>query len=312
MSDLSKVNNAALVDTFADYWSSEVQSKLFRNDSFMDKFRDVSSYILGNGRTLRVPYMNHAVTIGKNQFGASPSFSANQSVENILTLELDVYNIDPQKVEGVVEYFTKFGKLENNMMYALKKLENYVANDCLYKLYQEVDSTNIVTTSGATGVANSPAGGNKKKFTKADVLKVAKLMDEQDVPTEGRYMLLNPTMYSELLESVGNASEFGKDVLPTGVVTQVAGINIMKRSFTGSESTSGTVIDLNATQTGADAFVGLSWHEDIIYKAKGYDRLYTESSAIMRGEIFSYELVCDVTVPRSAGEKVGLIKIVQG
>lgn len=302
----------ALTDTFAEYWSTEVESKLFRDDSFLTKFRDVSSYILGNGRTLRVPYQNHSVGIGKNGFGLTPSFSANQSVENILTLELDHYYIEPQKVEGVVEYFTNFGKLENNMMYALKKLENYLGNDALNKLYAEVDTANVVTTSGATGTANSPAGGNKKKFTKADVMKVAKLMDEQDVDSQGRYMLLNPTMYSELLESVGNASEFGKDTLPSGVVTQVAGINIMKRSYTGAASTSGAVIDLNATQTGADAFVALAWHEDIVYKAKGNDKLYTETSAIMRAEIFSYELCFDVTVPRSVGEKVGLIKIVQG
>ena len=75
------------------------------------------------------------------------------------------------------------------------------------------------------------------------IAQVAQKMDEKNVPAEGRYCVLNPSVYYTLVKS-GNAainSDFGgMGSIATGEVTQVAGLRILKSNHIPTADESST------------------------------------------------------------------------
>lgn len=89
--------------------------------------------------------------------------------------------------------------------------------------------------------------GDNTAYTATELIEgiseVAQKMDEASVPSEGRYMVLNPAHYHLLIRSGSNAinSDFGgMGSIATGEVTQVSGIRLMKSNHIPSGNESST------------------------------------------------------------------------
>jgi len=87
--------------------------------------------------------------------------------------------------------------------------------------------------------------GDNTTYTDAELIEafaeVAQKMDEASVPSEGRYMILNPAHYYLLVKSGNNAinTDFGgMGSIATGEVAQVSGIRVMKSNHipTGTDA----------------------------------------------------------------------------
>jgi hypothetical protein len=140
-------------------------------------------------------------------------------------------------------------------------------------------------------------------------------MDEDNLPESGRYLLLDPVMYNELLtdSQIINALNFGEATLPTGVVREVAGINIMKKNIISTADSTGAIKLLGTASVATDNRVGLAWHESVIARAdSGVNTYQVSNDPYKRGNVFnaSYWMGCVNT--RKDLDNAGVYLIIQG
>lgn len=104
----------------------------------------------------------------------------------------------------------------------------------------------IDTTQTGTGDTNQVYDADD---TIEAITQIAQKMDEKNVPAEGRYCVLNPSVYYTLVKS-GNAainSDFGgMGSIATGEVTQVSGIRMLKSNHIPNGTDAGTSIFKNS------------------------------------------------------------------
>lgn len=104
-----------------------------------------------------------------------------------------------------------------------------------------------------TGDARSPilsgkgAVGQRKLIALDDILNAQGLLDDLDVPEDGRICFLPSRMKNDLLKiaDIRKKESFGIEVLPSGVVTQIAGFRIMYRSSAGMYDNSGRPVPVD-------------------------------------------------------------------
>jgi hypothetical protein len=108
------------------------------------------------------------------------------------------------------------------------------------------------------------------------IFKIARYMDEQDVPENDRYVAVTPEAYYNLVQTTNviNRDWGGNGVYAEGTVLKVAGINIIKTNNlpNGANITSG-VLDGSDGTLGGDYTntVAVGWHKSAVGSVKLMD-----------------------------------------
>ena len=112
----------------------------------------------------------------------------------------------------------------------------------------------VANISGDTAVGATIAGGTDTAANAVDSLfSVATALDEQDAPSEGRFAILAPKTYNELLTSDNTAinKDYGTGGnVATGVIPMVAGISLYKSNHIATIAALGSSGDATGVTTG--------------------------------------------------------------
>ena len=300
---------------FNEVFSQLVTEQLYASQKFLGFTTSVSEYL--TGKTVHIPQYNFQGAIVVN---GSPvtSIAAYKPSEADLTFTVDEYSYDkPILVTNFDELLTNYNKLQVTTNGSTQFLVTQIGSRIINKLAMDVPSTKVVKTSGSNGTNNNPAKtAARKKLTYADLITLAQKMNEDNVPEDGRYLLLTPQLYTELLSDtqIINALNFGQPTLPEGVVKMVAGINIMVRSLVSHSDSSGAVYAFDAAYTpvGTDNFVGLAWQTASFVKAESAPIIYTDANnAFLRGNVLNVSYYMAAVNPRKGLDDAGVYLISQ-
>lgn len=291
-----------------EIWVNTLIENFWPDNSFVQKSVDHSPYV--DNKTVHVPNGGAAPTIHKNlsEFPARVS----QRVDADLSYNLDKYYSEPILVQQLDLVELSYDKRTSILKQSKTALQQAVLTDLIKSWAAQSGAT--VTTSGDAIEAHihATATGNRKAMTRADVLKVKKVMDKDDVPSEGRSILLDAEMYNQLLNSLTSAETVnflaGADPAK-GIIGQFLGFTFYMRSSVLVTAAGGALKTGAAVAT--DCGAGLAWHEDSVSRALGnVEAFEKEKDPTYYGDILSFAMRAGGTGIRQ--DKKGIVLIHQG
>ena len=291
-----------------EIWINDIVEDFWPDNSFISRSVDHSSYV--NNHTVHIPQAGAAPEVTKNrsQFPAS----IGTRTDSDLTYNLDIYDVPPLRVQKLADVELSYDKRQSMLKQSKETLMNYVHMDILKKWVPNGVTTVATTGEAAPAHVHSTATGNRKKMTRADVEKIKMIFDSQDVPAEGRTILLDAVMYNQLVNSLTQAENVnfiaGADSAK-GVMGKFLGFDFMMRSTLLQTAAGGTLKTGAAAAT--DCAAGLAWQQESVSRALGEVVAFENNSdPTYYGDIFSYAVRAGGSCIRS--DKKGIILLYQG
>ena len=273
-----------------EIWVKSIIEGLFANNTFAARSVDHSEFV--NNKTVHVPNAGAAPNVEKNRTVFPASVTKREDVD--LKYDMDEYTVDPVRISHAEQVELSHDKRESIVRQSRRKLAQDIYDSIIYDWIPE--GVKAVETLGAAVAAHiKGATGNRKLMTKKTVEELQTLFDEQDLPEEGRCILLDARMYNQLMNSMTDAEQ--NNFLNCAEVAKVA--------------TDGTVKPWSAAAAATDCAAGLAWHEDCVSRALGESVLFDdENNPLFYGDIISF-------LQRAGGssiraDKVGIVLIKQG
>lgn len=272
-------------------WLKHIQKNFFPDNSFVTKSINDNAHI--NDKTVHIPNAGapSKVVEGRTTFPATISTREDQ----VVSYNMTHFSTDPIRVHNATAVELSYDLLSSIMDNDKAELQRTVHN---YILDQWAKSHGgILRTTGKLAQAHTFAGatGKRKTVTAGDILQIATLFDNQMVPTEGRYLLLDATMYNDLL---GNLAEGDKTAFfhatdaEKGILGELYGIKIMKRGRAiRLKSDAETIIFGDDTHEATELAAGIAWQESCVSHASSKISMYYDSSAPeYYGDIMSFDM----------------------
>jgi len=252
-----------------EIWVNSIEEVLFPVNEFYRNAINDTAFV--ENKTIHLPQAGTipAVTKNRSSFPASVS----QRTDTELTYSMDEYTTDPMFVKDVESAEFSYDKRMSIMKAMVNTLNTEVADWIAYA-WAPTLSTNVIETTGASRNAYHPSQTSTRlKLTYADILKASAKLNAQNVPIEGRKMLIDAYLYQDLL----TMAEF-KDVytLQSGILTngsigRVGGFDVFMRSRALAYDEGSASLVLNPTEAvTTDTNLGiLCWHPDFVRFAMG-------------------------------------------
>ena len=182
-------------------WIDDIVENFFPDNSFISRSVDHSSYV--NNHTVHIPQAGSAPSVTKNRSEFPASIGTRSDSE--LTYDLDIYDVPPLRVQHLADVELSYDKRQSMLKQSKETLQNFVHMDILKTWVPSSPTTVVTTGSAAAAHVHSTATGNRKAMTRAEVEKTKMIFDSNDVPAEGRVMLLDAVMYNQLVNSLTDA-----------------------------------------------------------------------------------------------------------
>lgn len=269
-----------------EIWVNDLIENLFADNTFAGRSVDHSGFV--NDRTVHVPNAGGRPNVVKNRKTLPAQISEREDVD--LHYDIDVYTTDPITIQHAEEVELSYSKRNSIISNSRAALQESVHGDLIYSWIPS--SPSKVATSGSAAAAHvAGATGNRKAFTKADVLAVKSLFDTQDIPQAGRCILVDAVMYNQLLESLTEtqASAFLASAdAQRGVIGNLYGFDFYMRSQVAKTNASGAVKAWDAAAAATDSAAGIAWQSGCVSRALGSTELFeNQGNALVYGDIIS-------------------------
>ncbi len=158
------------------------------------------------------------------------------------------------------------------------------------------------------------ATGNRKLMNKATVKAIKKTFDGQDIPQEGRNILLDSDMYNQLMDDLtdNETNHFLAGANPeTGVIGKYMNFNFFMRSKVAKTTAAGVLKAWTATDAVTDSAAGIAWYDKAVSRSLGdVDFFDNENRAEYYGDVLSFLVRAGGSCIRA--DKKGFVLIYQG
>lgn len=292
-----------------EIWVKSIVEGLFAKNTFAARSVDHSEWV--DNKTVHVPNAGSAPNVEKNRKEFPAKVTQREDVD--LTYQINEFTVDPVRIPHADKVELSYSKRESVIRQSRDKLKQDVHDSIIYDWIPE--GVKVVETTGEAIKAHiKGANGTRNKMTQQTVEELQTLFDEQDIPEEGRCILLDARMYNQLMNSMTDAdrNSFLACADPArGVIGMYLGFDFYKRSKVAKAATDGAVKPWDAANDATDCAAGLAWHEDCVSRAIGDSVLFdNENNPLYYSDILSF-------LQRAGGssiraDKKGIILIKQG
>lgn len=265
-----------------------IDENFYPDNSFASKSIDDSTFV--SYKTVHIP--NAGTPSGVEINRTKKPASVSQRTDNELTYDMDELTTNPIYIPNIDTVELSYDKRNSVLCNDRQQLQKVAAQNLLYRWAK---GANTLSTSGAAREAHTSetATGNRKKFTKAVVMKAMVKMNVDDVPTEGRYMLLDAVQYADLLDDLTDKELSAFQALANvskGVMGQLYGFSIMQRSKVLRVKADGsTVIKWEDEGEATELAAGLAWQQQCVSRALGDVKMFSnEDDPQYYGDIYSF------------------------
>ena len=274
-----------------EIWQTAIVENLYPVNSFAAKSVDDSAFV-GN-RRVHIPNAGAASKVVTNRTQKPASVS--QRADNELTYEMDELTTDPIYIPDADTVELSYDKRNSVIANDRAQLQDAAFANILERWGGGVPVANVLMTSGtAERDAHTSAGatGKRKAMGKADVLALMTAMDKDNIPEAGRYLLLDAYMYADLLSDLSESDKWmfqNSANVQTGVLGNLYGFNIMKRSSVLRVGADKSLLKWSATAAAGEMAAALAWQESCVSRALGEVKMFDDlGSPTYYGDIYSF------------------------
>jgi hypothetical protein len=292
-----------------EIWVNSIIEGLFADNSFAGRSTDHSGFV--NDITVHVPNAGAppAVVKGRSTFPAT--VTSRTDVD--LTYSIEEYTTDPIRISNAEEVELSYNKRESLLRGTRQALTDAVYGDLIYRWIPSGGT--ILATSGANAPAHiATATGTRKSFVKSDVLKLRTQFDLWNFSQEGRVILVDAVMYSQLLNSLTETEAIaflGSANAQSGVIGKLYGFDVIMRSQVAKATSAGVAKTWSDTDAATDCAAGLVWHPSAVSRALGSTDLFDDSNnPLFYGDIISALVRAGGSFIRA--DKKGIVLLYQG
>jgi hypothetical protein len=302
-----------------EVWIKDINENLYPTSSFMNYGIDYSEYVVNH--TVHIPNagVNPGIVLNRSSWPVSVA----QRTDADLTFSLNEYSTEAIQLQWSEALEASYDK-RASILYNLKSnLTTVLGNQTAYAWSPSATTngvTRVVRTSGSgsTLALASGATGQRNAITLADITAAKNILDTDNVPDTDRFLLMPSSIYNNqfmLITQVIEAQRFGQANLPSGVVTEILGFNVMQRPTVSVYATGATptlkAVDANgnvASTNTTDNLAVLCWWKGAVCIAKGETEIfYQERTPLYQGDLFSALVRHGARIVRQDGKGVAAI-----
>lgn len=274
-----------------EVWLNSIVENFYPDNSFAVKSVDDSTFV--SNRKVHIPNAGAASKVVTNRTQKPASVS--QRTDNELTYEMDELTTDPIYIPNIDTVELSYDKRNSVLANDRAQLQEAAHVNLLKHWGDGVKADHIVLTTGTTqrdAHTSSTATGKRKAICKADVLKLMTAFDKDDVPATGRFLLLDAHMYADLLADLSESDKWmfqNSANVQKGILGNLYGFDIMKRSRVLRLDSSKKVLDWGAEGAATEMAAALAWHEKSVSRAMGEVKMFDSTdNPLYYGDIYSF------------------------
>lgn len=292
-----------------EIWQRDLVKDFFADNSFASKAVNDDIYV-NEGKKVHIPNAGAPADVEVNR--QTLPAKAKERKDTDIEYTLDELTTDPVRIPFADTVELSYDK--RNSVISQNKLKLIeTASEILLKNWAPAKENCVETTGTEVNAHTAEATGKRKSLDKKDILALMTKMDAANLPQEGRYLLLDASMYAQLIESLTETESIGFFAaanVQKGVVGQLYGFNILKRSKVLVYTKDGIVKDVNAKGAANDNAAGLAWHESCVSRALGEVKMFDSlNNPLYYSDIYSF--LVRVGGAKRRTDKKGVYAIVQ-
>lgn len=261
-----------MADLNKELWISEI-AEIFKSDnSFASVLQNYSAWV--DNKYLHLPNAGAASNLISKNVSSFPVTGNTTRTDSSVDITMDTYYINPIYLATPIEELEfNYNKRVSVMSDSMNQLLQAAHDGMILNMAQ--GATVYTGTGTARAGWNASQTGNRSGITFADIQKIHYLFNSQNIPQEGRYLLLP----AELLEDVITLSNFQHSYTLTnttvidGMIGKIAGFTVISRDKVLVTTSGGT---LKSTQTFAatDCAAALAFSTATNVKAIGEIKIF--------------------------------------
>lgn len=264
-----------------ELWQPLIIEQLFKDNPFLTRAKNADEYV-NAGKIVHIPQSGGPADVERNRV-TTPAVAVKRTDTDIVYI-LDEYTTDPVHIPHADTVELSYDKRSSVVRENTSNLTEVVADNCLYNWAVNIPSASKLATSG------SDDGGGKKLLTEADILAAQYLLNKQNVPKQGRVMLITSEMLRDLLSDEKMKYAFQQVVnLPEGVIGRLYGFDIMERSSVIRVDNADAPKLPEAADAGTDKQCAMFWQQEMVERAMGDVVMFDDySNPLYYGDLYSF------------------------
>lgn len=256
------LNTIHFLDTF--------ESELYPANSFYSGAKNDSIYV--RNLSIVIPNYLEEVTVfdmtALTGTGAYPR-TLNELSHTEKTYSMTQFGVDPYIVDPVEYNEFAYDKRKAILDQAINKLNDVVG----YKIAWEwtpTASAGVFANTGTTTRVNR-FGNTVKRMVFADLLKLQTYLNNQNVPVEGRRLLVDAYALSDIqvMTELQGSIALTEKAFTDGAIMRVAGFDVFMRSKVASFTSAGAKKAIGAVDAVTDLSSVVAYHPDFVRYAVG-------------------------------------------
>lgn len=293
-----------------EIWMAAIIEGLFASNSFLSKAFNADEYV-NNGKIVHIPNAGAASGTKKNRTSLPATVNKREDID--ITFALDEYTTDPVLIPHADTVELSYDKRQSVLRQDKLKLQDNVALDFIYN-WSPAKEQCVETTGKEVNAYTDKATGKRNSICKADVLGLMTQFNNDDIPQDGRYLLLDAQMYSQLLNDLTaneNTAFLASADAQNGILGKLFSFNVMMRSKVGLYTAAKAAKSWSAAGAATDLSAALAWHDQSVCRALGEVKAFeNEGDPTYYGDIYSFLVRAGGRIMRN--DKKGVIALVQG
>jgi hypothetical protein len=292
-------------------FTKDIQENLFPDNEFYKNSKDDSMWL--DGRYVRLPQAGAIPNVERNR--TTLPAQINKRNDDAEEYEVDEFTTDPILIQDTEEMQLSYAKRQSVLYDHTNTLNTNVA-DNFGQIWMPTLGSNFVRTTGGTTVATAPgASGNRKLIQYADWVDAVTLLDRMDVPQADRFACVPASIYGQMLK-IDQFIDYQKrglvDLIKKGIVGEILGIQIYKRSRLALYDNTGTPVKkaFGAAAASSDNEAVLIWQKNMVRRAEGAAKVYSDlEKPEYYGSVFSAKVNCGGRIART--DQKGVVALIQ-
>lgn len=293
-----------------EIWMAAIIEGLFASNSFLSKAFNADEYV-NNGKIVHIPNAGAASGTKKNRTSLPATVNKREDID--ITFALDEYTTDPVLIPHADTVELSYDKRQSVLRQDKLKLQDNVALDFIYN-WSPAKEQCVETTGKEVNAYTDKATGKRNSICKADVLGLMTQFNNDDIPQDGRYLLLDAQMYSQLLNDLTaneNTAFLASADAQNGILGKLFSFNVMMRSKVGLYTAAKAAKSWGTAGAATDLAAALAWHDQSVCRALGEVKAFeNEGDPTYYGDIYSFLVRAGGRIMRN--DKKGVIALVQG
>ena len=291
-----------------EIWLRSIIEGLFASNSFLSKSFNASEFV-NAGKVVHIPQAGAASKVekGRTSFPAT----VKQRTDTDLTFDLATFTTDPVLIPHADKVELSYDKRESVLRQDKLALHDAVSKDFIFNWSPSSDRV-IGTTGDAVDAYTPSATGKRRAIVKDDLLTLMTEFNKENIPQEGRYLLLDAMMYSQLLNSLTaneNSAFLASADAQNGILGKLFSFNVMMRSQSALYTTAKAPKAWSAAGEATDLAAALVWHDQSVCHALGEVKAFEqENSPEYYGDLYSFLVRAGGRIMRS--DNAGVMALV--